>query len=57
MVERFFRSISTDQLKRGVFRSVLELEHSHSSGAQKPMTFSRKPFAPIANRIPGRTKH
>ena len=25
MVERFFRSISTDQLKRGVFRSAPEL--------------------------------
>jgi len=61
MVERFFRDITTEQLRRGVFTSVPELiavidayiahhnkNPSHSSG-QKALALScRKSFVPIA---------
>jgi transposase len=60
MVERFFRDLSTQRLKRGVFRSVPELTAaireyvavhnkipSHLSGPLRPPTFFRKSSAPI----------
>jgi hypothetical protein len=60
MVERFFYSISTDQLERGVFRSVPELiaaieqyiavhnqDSNPSSGQPRPQRFSRKSSARI----------
>jgi hypothetical protein len=70
MVERFFRSLSTDRLERGVFKSVPELiaaideyiavhneNHNPLSRLQRPMTSCRKSFAPTAALVQRKTKH
>ena len=68
MVERFFRDITTERLRRGVFRCVSDLTFAikeyivvHNQEPKpfvwtvRPMTSCRKSFAPTAALVPRKT--